>query len=99
MQEIGLASVCEEIMKAFTAKDFNRVETLLWPALNQFPEFPQLWFNAGNHLFQCDRAAMAVQAFERCLELDSNPLVLANLGAAYRKLNLHEEGIRVLQTA
>jgi tetratricopeptide (TPR) repeat protein len=99
MQEIGLANVCEEIMKAFSANDHSRVETLLWPALNQFPDFPQLWFYAGNHLFRCDRAAMAVQAFERCLELDSNPLVLANLGAAYRKLNLHEEGIRVLQTA
>ena len=99
MQEIGLHQVCDEIAKAFSADDYSRVESLLWPALNQFPELPQLWFYAGNHLFQTDRAAMAVQAFERCLELDSNPLVLANLGAAYRKLNLHEEGIRVLKAA
>lgn len=99
MQEIGLSQVCDEIAKAFTADDGARIESMLWPALNQFPDMPQLWFYAGNHLFRTDRAAMAVQAFERCIELDSNSLVLANLGAAYRRLNAHEEGIRVLKAA
>jgi tetratricopeptide (TPR) repeat protein len=99
MQEIGLETVCDEIGAAFQKGDLQRVDTLVWPALNQFPDLPQLWFYAGNLLFQFDRAAMAVQAFQRCAELGENPLVLANLGAAYRKLNAHEEGIRVLKAA
>lgn len=42
---------------------------------------------------------MAVRAFEHCIDLDENPLVLANLGAAYRRLNQHENGLRVLRAA
>lgn len=99
MQEIGLHQVFAEIEKAFTAHDFNRLEALVWPALNQFSDLPQLWFYAGNLLYQTDRVAISVRAFERCLELGENPLVMANLGAAYRRLNAHDEGIAVLKAA
>lgn len=99
MQEITLTQVCNEIEQAFKSQDFKRVDTLLWPALDQFPEFGQLWFYAGNYLWHTNKCALAVQAFERCLQLDQNPLVLANLGAAYRRLNAHEEGIAVLKKA
>lgn len=99
MQEIGLKLVCDEIDKAFGAHDQKRIESLLWPALNQFTDMPQLWFYAGNLLYQTDRCALAIKAFERCLELGENPLVLANLGAAYRRLNAHDEGIAVLKAA
>lgn len=99
MQEIGLKQVCDEIDKAFSKHDFGRIDNLLWPALNQFNDMPQLWFYAGNLLYQTERTAMAVRAFERCLELGENPLVLANLGAAYRRLNAHDEGIAVLKAA
>jgi tetratricopeptide (TPR) repeat protein len=99
IQEIGLQQVFAEIDKAFAAHDLNRVEALLWPALNQFIDLPQLWFYAGNLLYQTDKIAMSVRAFERCLELGENPLVMANLGAAYRRLNAHDEGIAVLTAA
>jgi tetratricopeptide (TPR) repeat protein len=98
MFEVGLAQVCEEINQAFTAGNHGRVEHLLWPALDQFNDNPQLWFYAGNLFFQTGRAAMAAQAFEKCLALDENPLVMANLGAAYRRLNQHENGIAVLKS-
>ncbi len=42
MQEIGLEVVCDEIASAFKANNHERVDQLLWPALNQFPELPQL---------------------------------------------------------
>lgn len=99
MQEVGIAQVCAEIDKAFKANDFKRVETMLWPALDQFSDLPQLWFYAGNLLFQTGRAAPAALAFEKCVALDQNALVLANLGAAYRKLNQHDNGLQVLKAA
>jgi tetratricopeptide (TPR) repeat protein len=99
MQELGLAQVCEQIDTAFKGGDLKRVDALLWPALDQFTQMPQLWFYAGNLNFQMGRCAMAARCFEHCIDLDENPLVLANLGASYRRLNRHEEGLRVLEAA
>lgn len=99
MQELGLSQVCDEIAAAFSKDDYKRVEALLWPALDQFPETPQLWFYAGNLFFQTGRVAPSVRCFEYCIELDENPLVLANLAAAYRRLNKHDAGIMVGRTA
>jgi tetratricopeptide (TPR) repeat protein len=99
MFEVGLASVCEEINDAFRNKNHQRVENLLWPALDQFNDMPQLWFYAGNIFFQTGRPALAALCFEKAIELDENPLVLANLGASYRRLNHHEDGLAVLNSA
>jgi tetratricopeptide (TPR) repeat protein len=99
LQEVGLAQVCDEIGRAFNDNNLRRVDALLWPALDQFSDLPQLWFYAGNLFFQMGRSAPAAICFQRCIDLDENPKVLANLGAAYRKLNLHDAGIRVLETA
>jgi len=99
MEEMGLSHVCESIDAAFKADDFKRAEALLWPALDQYPALPQLWFYAGNLLFQTHRVALSALAFEKCIELDENPLVLANLGASYRRLNNHDAGITVLKAA
>lgn len=99
MFEVGLANVCDEINEAFRQGNFGRVEGLLWPALDQFSELPQLWFYAGNVFFQTGRPALAGLCFERCVALDENPLVLANLGASYRRLNQHQNGLMVLKKA
>jgi tetratricopeptide (TPR) repeat protein len=99
MFEVGLEQVCEEINDAFGGKNFARVDSLLWPALDQFPEVPQLWFYAGNLAFKTGKAALSAMCFERAVQLDENPLVLANLGAAYRRMNRHEDGLAVLQRA
>jgi tetratricopeptide (TPR) repeat protein len=99
MQELGLAQVCEQIDTAFKGGDLKRVDALLWPALDQFSAMPQLWFYAGNLNFQMGRCALAARCFEHCIDLDENPLVLANLGASYRRLNQHENGLRVLEAA
>ena len=99
MQELGLSVVCDEIGAAFGKGDLQRVDQLLWPALDQFPDVPQLWFYAGNLNFQVGKVAMSDACFQRCVDLDVNPLVLANLGAAKRRLNHHEDGIAVLEAA
>jgi tetratricopeptide (TPR) repeat protein len=97
--EVGLPAVCEEIGDCFRSNNLQRAEQLLWPALDQFSDMPQLWFYAGNIFFQTNRAALAALAFERCIKLDDNPLVLANLGAAYRRLNRHDEGMAAVKAA
>lgn len=99
MQEIAISDVCGAIDAAFRQNDFARVDQLLWPALDQFNDLPQLWFYAGNLNFNLGRVALAETCFQRCVDLDVNPLVLANLGASYRRLNKHAEGIRVLEAA
>ncbi len=99
MFEVGLTNVCEEIGQAFKTSNYSRIEGLLWPALDQFSDVPQLWFYAGCVFFQTGRAALAARAFERAIELDMNPMVLANLGASYRRLNQHAEGLAVLKAA
>lgn len=99
MFEVGLQSACEEINQAFSKGNLARVDALLWPALDQFSDLPQLWFYAGNLAFKMGKAALAAMCFERCVQLDENPLVLANLGAAYRRLNQHENGLAVLERA
>lgn len=96
MFEVGLTAVCDEINGAFRQSNFKRVEELLWPALDQFNDLPQLWFYAGNVFFQTGRPALAARCFEHCIKLDENPLVMANLGASYRRLNQHENGLAVL---
>ena len=42
MFEVGLANVCEEISQAFKGSNYQRVEGLLWPALDQYNDVPQL---------------------------------------------------------
>lgn len=99
MQELGLSHVCAAIDDAFRRNDFARVDQLLWPAIDQFSDVPQLWFYAGNLNFNLGRVALAEACFQRCVDLDVNPLVLANLGASYRRMNKHAEGIKVLEAA
>jgi tetratricopeptide (TPR) repeat protein len=96
--EVGLQSACEEINEAFSKGNLARVDNLLWPAIDQFSEIPQLWFYAGNLSFRMGKCALASVCFERALELDDNPLVRSNLGAAYRRLNRHEDGLAVLRS-
>jgi tetratricopeptide (TPR) repeat protein len=98
-EELGLSDVCASIDDAFKREDYKRVEQLLYPALDQFSELPQLWFYAGNLNFNTGKVALAAQCFQHCIDMDSNPLVLANLGAALRRLNKNEQGIAVLEGA
>lgn len=96
MQEVGLPQVFAGIETAFKSNDLLRVDALLWPALDQYPDVAELWFYAGSACFQSGKAALAAKCFTQSLELDPVPHVYANLGATYRRLNDHENGKRVL---
>jgi tetratricopeptide (TPR) repeat protein len=96
-QEIGLAAVCDDIGSAFSRGDLQRVEMMLHPAIDQYPDQAQLWFYAGNLYFQQGKVALSVACFEKCIALDSNAFVMANLGAALRRLNKNDAGAEVLR--
>lgn len=98
-QEVGLQDVFAAIEAAFSQNDLTRVEALLWPALDQFPKESRLWFYGGCVLFKAARVASAAAHFERAIQLDETPFVYSNLGACYRRLNLHEEGLEILRQA
>lgn len=99
MQELTLVQVFEQIEEAFKANDLRRVEALLWPAVEQFPDIAQFWFYGGCVFFQTGRSAVAAQLFRKAIELEDGPHIYSNLGACLRRMNLHEEGILVLSQA
>ena len=85
MQELGIAQVFDAVEKAFKDEDLVRVESLLWPALEQFPDISQFWFYGGCLHFKSGRAAIAATMFKRAIELEDHAHSYSNLGACYRR--------------
>ena len=99
MQEVGIADVYRAIEAAFKDNDLERVDALLWPALDQFPYESRLYFYGGCVFFKRGQCAVGALMFQRAVELDDSPHIYSNLGACYRRMNLHEQGIQVLRAA
>jgi len=98
-QEVGLATVLQNIAKALDADEIAIAEQLIMPALDQFPQLPQLWFHAGNCYFAMDKQAMASVCYERALELEPVAAGMGNLGAVYRRMGRHDEAMAMLTRA
>lgn len=102
MQPLSLAGVVEIIGQCLSqpsAESIAQVDRLLWDALNQYDENPHLWFYAAAHSNQLGRHALAAQCLKRCYELESNPVVLANLGKTYRMQQDSQKALAVLRQA
>jgi tetratricopeptide (TPR) repeat protein len=99
VQEVGIQVVYGAIEEAFKAEDLDKVEQLLWPALDQFPGESRLWFYGGCIFFKRGKSALAAQLFTRAIDLDDSPHIYSNLGACYRRMNLHEQGLQVMRAA
>ena len=99
MEEVGLSDVISRLSQAFEAGQHDQVEELLYPALDQYPGVAPLWFFAGNVNFRLKSAAMALACYNRSNELETNPHVMANMAACYRRLNLTDLGIVVAKRA
>lgn len=98
-QEVGLATVLDNIVQALNAEHFGLAEQMVMPALDQYPHLPQLWFHAGNLFFGTDRIAMAAACYERALELEPVGAGYANLGACYRRMGRIDEARELLLQA
>jgi len=97
MQEITLEKVCGDIETAINTRNWQLVEALLWPAMDQYPDIPILSFYAGNYFFQTDRNQMSTIMYERGLRLEPNPVVMSNVGAALRRMGRMDEATRWLR--
>jgi len=98
-QEVGLATVISNIAAALEAEEYGIAETILMPALDQFPHLPQLWFHAGNMFFGLDKMALSVISYEKALDLEPIAPGYGNLGAAYRRLGDRDRAVEVLTQA
>lgn len=98
-QEVGVDTVFAAIERAFAENALDRVEGLVMPALDQFPEHARFWFYTGCLAFKRGQAALASTCFRESIRLDDSPFVYSNLGACYRRMNKNEEGLQILKHA
>ena len=98
-QEVGVEQVFEAVEDAFKRNDLKRVEGLVMPALDQFPDQSRFWFYTGCLWFKRGYAAQAAASFERAIDLEDAPHIYSNLGACYRRMNRNAEGLAVLKLA
>lgn len=102
MHALSLQDVIDQIGFHFvngTAKDLQAVNHLLWDALNQHDNNPHLWHYAGWYFNHVGSHAIAAQCLKRCYELESNPIVLANIGKTYRSQQQPDRALEVMQAA
>lgn len=93
----SLKDVVERIQVCIGEGRIAEAEQLLFPALDQMPDTPALWFYAGS-LFQTKgQHSLAIECWKKCHEIEPNPLVFVNLGAAYRTMNRIDECRSILQ--
>lgn len=102
MQQFALEDVIREIAGRLASDDpkaAQGVEQMLLPALNQFPDNPALWFYTGFWSHKIGNNALAVEAWEHSYQLEPQPMVLANLGAALRETGQIERARSILKRA
>lgn len=99
MIELGLGDVYAQIESAFSDNDLLKADRLCLPALDQFPEDPQLHFYAATLLSKRGHHQLARLSAERCLELLPSPAAHANLGAIFRRLNMPAHSEQHLRAA
>lgn len=102
MQQLGLDQVIKllgELLKSDQLEDLNKVPGIILPSLNQFPDNPALWFYTGFWQNKIGNNALAVEAWERSFQLEPQPMVLANLGAAMRETGRPIDARYVLEKA
>lgn len=102
MHPISLNDVIEHIGKHIaraTPENLEEVNKLLWDALNQYDQNPHLWHYAGWYFNHVGNHAVAAQCLKRCYELESNPLVLSNLGKTYKSQQDPDKASKILEVA
>lgn len=87
MEQMGLPQVVAAIDEHCRSGDHERAGAMLWPALDQFPHVGALWFYAAALFMEEGKSVLAMACWEKCYQLECNPEVLVNLGAAARMTN------------
>lgn len=99
MNPIPLNEVAAQLERCLHDGDMATFEHLLWPALDQMPEVPHLWYYAGHYFQRTARNAMAFQCFRRGYELEPIPAALSNMGACLTYMGMRPAAREVLRHA
>ena len=104
MQQLGLNDVIQAVARQMdggfkSPADRDAVSEMLFPALNQYPDNPALWFYAGYYFNLCGMAAVAGMAWERSYQLEPHAQVLTNYGAVLKSASDPEKARGILEKA
>lgn len=87
MHSLTLDSVIEQIVIALREGNIDFAEQLLWPALDQRPQLPVLWFYGGTILARKGMHAPALEAFLKSQSLSPHPAIWSNAANCLRAMN------------
>lgn len=99
MIEIGLEQVYARVEDALNRQNYQEAENLLFPAIDQFPDNPQLLFYASHVLVKREKYMLARLCVEESIRLSPNGRAYGNLGAIYRRMNDNAMAEKMLDRA
>lgn len=97
MHTIGFEQVIESLQNALKSGNVGLAEEILWPALDQRPEYPILWFYSGALLSMKGLHVLAKECFQKSYDLEPHPAIWSNIGACLRQIQDAEGCRRVLE--
>lgn len=84
MHTLGLDEVVEALRNALRSGNLPLAEELLWPALDQRPQYAVLWFYAGTIFASKGQHSVALECFQKSQQLEPHPANWSNMGACLR---------------
>lgn len=97
MHTLNFDQVVEAVQAALKENNWAQAEEFLWPALDQRPHYPILWFFAGVVLATKGVQAVALECFKKSYALEPHPAIWSNMGAALRQMQDVEGCRRILE--
>lgn len=97
MHQLGLQQVLDDTAQALRDGDILKAEQLIWPALDQQPEYAALWFYAGTLCAQKGQNALGLRCLQQSYELDPHPACWANMATCLREMQQVELTRAVLE--
>ena len=99
MKEVGLRQVYDVISESLEAEDQARMNSALWPALNQFPGDSVLHHFASHAYTKEDRLVSALLHAQKSNELEPSAGNYINIGSILRRMNMPDAAYVALNEA
>lgn len=97
MQLYSLLDVIAAIHERLEKGQEQFVPPILYPAMDQFPDNPALWYYAGNYFQRCGMNALATEAWEKSFQLEPQGQVLSSLGAVLKDTGRPDQARRIIK--
>lgn len=99
MIEVPVEDVARRVAHALERNELHTADSLLWPAIDQYPQAYGLWVLAGILLHKHGRLVPSLHAFREAHSICPGAATLVNIGATHRRLGNHDEALEALTTA